>query len=338
MLTGGGHEALALPAGVRSLGRVPGRRARARSTAAPPRSCSRAATRASARRCSRRWRAAAPWPRRPASRRSRRSPAGPPCCFEPDVGGGDRRRRSSAALADAPRSGRARPRACRARSRGSEPPGSTTRSTRSSRRTDPSLESLRCRTAVRVCSSSTSTTGPGVEATAHLLTELCEALAVGVRRDRRHRPAARPGAAARRSRCGTASRIVRVRSTAYDRALARPRGRRTTSRYLGARRRPRARRSPRPDVVLCMTDPPMVGDVAPVRRAPLPRAARGRQPGRLPGDRRRAAAAREPGRSSRCSARSTRFYLRRADRVVAIGETMKQRLEREGRRARAHAA
>ena len=34
----------------------------------------------------------------------------------------------------------------------------------------------------------------------------------------------------------------------------------------------------------------------------------------------------------------TRFYLRRADRVVAIGETMQQRLEREGRPARPHAA
>ena len=107
------------------------------------------------------------------------------------------------------------------------------------------------------CSSSTSTTGPGVEATANLLTELCEALAAD------HDVTVIAGAAPRgppRGRCGTASRSS---------ASARPR---TSAR--GSRARAlnyltyvvgviwKGMFARRPDLVVCMTDPPFIGAIA----------------------------------------------------------------------------
>ena len=100
---------------------------------------------------------------------------------------------------------------------------------------------------------------PGVEATAHLLTELCEALAdefdVRVVTGVLHGHEDEPGDEIR-----TASRscaFPRRRSS----ARSSPRGRPTTSRTSAAASS-QALRGPRPDVVLCMTDPPMVGDIA----------------------------------------------------------------------------
>ena len=113
---------------------------------------------------------------------------------------------------------------------------------------------------------------PGVEATAHLLSELCEALAedfdVTVVTGRLR---GRPELPAREVRNGV--EIMRVASTAYDRAQLLASRARTTSR-ISARRSARGLAAPRPDVVLCMTDPPMIGDrrrslVARRFRAPL---------------------------------------------------------------------
>ncbi|MCS7007863.1 MAG: glycosyltransferase family 4 protein [Thermoleophilia bacterium] len=167
---------------------------------------------------------------------------------------------------------------------------------------------------------------PGVEATAHLLTELCEALArdyevevvTGVLHGHEDEPRAL-------ERNGV--RITRVSSTSYDRSAL---GRRAANyfSYLGSALAYALRR-PAPDLILCMTDPPIVGDlgVAVGRRfrAPVvvvsqdvfPEIAteleRLRNPlvvgvlGSLVG-----------------------AYLRRADRIVAIGETMRARLEAKG--------
>ena len=98
---------------------------------------------------------------------------------------------------------------------------------------------------------------PGVEATANLLTDLCEGLAgeydvtvvTGSLRDLESPSEER--------RNGV--RIIRVRSTSYDRASL---WRRAVNyfTYLGLVF-VRALGAERPDVVLCMTDPPMVGDV-----------------------------------------------------------------------------
>ena len=127
-------------------------------------------------------------------------------------------------------------------------------------------------------------------------------------------------------------RIVRVRSTAYERSQLHLRAANYAS-YLGDTVLT-ALRGERPDLVLCMTDPPIVGDIGLLvaRRfgAPLlvisqdvfpeiaERVKRLEQPLVLGALRRLVA-----------------LYLRRADRVVAIGDTMKLRLEAEGRAGRA---
>src|SRR4051812_41146469 len=100
---------------------------------------------------------------------------------------------------------------------------------------------------------------PGVEATAHLLTELCEALAsdydvtviTGRLLGHEHDPD---------YEVRNAVEIVRAHSTAFDRA---PLHRRAANSFpsLGRAAR-RGLRAERPDVVLCMPAPPMVGDVA----------------------------------------------------------------------------
>ena len=166
---------------------------------------------------------------------------------------------------------------------------------------------------------------PGIEATAQLLAQLCEALArdydvtvvTGNLRDH-----ALPAAETRNG-----VRIVRVRSTAYDRSRLHLRAANYGS-YLGDTVLT-ALRGERPDLVLCMTDPPIVGDVALVvaRRFGVPllvisqdvfpeiaeRVKRLEQPMVLGALR-----------------WLVRLYLKRADRVVAIGETMKLRLEEKG--------
>jgi putative colanic acid biosynthesis glycosyltransferase WcaI len=167
---------------------------------------------------------------------------------------------------------------------------------------------------------------PGVEATAQLLTDLCEALAsdydVTVVTGRLRGHESEP---AEEHREGV--RIIRVRSTAYDRAPLVQRAVNYAS-FLGLGTM-QALRVPRPDVVLCMTDPPVVGDVALLvaRRfgAPLIVVSEDVFP-EIAVELRRLT---NPVLVGFLGA-LTRFYLRRADRVVAIGETMEQRLERKG--------
>jgi colanic acid biosynthesis glycosyl transferase WcaI len=167
---------------------------------------------------------------------------------------------------------------------------------------------------------------PGVEATAHLLTELCEALATdydvevvtGVLHGHEDEPAAG-------ERNGV--RITRVTSTAYERSEL---GRRAANyfSYLGSALG-HALRGPAPDLVVCMTDPPIIGDLGVVvgRRfdAPVLVISQDVFPeiatelGRL----------RNPAVVGVLAA-LVGAYLRRADRIVAIGETMRERLEAKG--------
>jgi glycosyltransferase involved in cell wall biosynthesis len=167
---------------------------------------------------------------------------------------------------------------------------------------------------------------PGVEATAHLLTELCEALAeeydvevvTGVLRGHEDDP---------RQLEHNGVRITRVSSTSYERSEL---GRRAMNyfSYLGSALR-HALAGPPPDLVLCMTDPPIIGDL-----------------GVLVGRRVRAPVlvisqdvfpeiATELDRLHNPAVIGVLrglvgAYLRRADRIVAIGETMRERLEAKG--------
>jgi len=167
---------------------------------------------------------------------------------------------------------------------------------------------------------------PGVEATAHLLTELCEALALeyevevvtGVLHGHEDKPR-------KLERNGV--RITRVASTSYERTRL---GRRAANyaSYLGSALQ-HALTGRKPDLVLCMTDPPIIGDLgvlvgrrvgAPVlviSQDVFPEIATELDRLRNPvvvGVLRTLVGA----------------YLRRADRIVAIGETMRERLEAKG--------
>src|SRR4030081_3763378 len=98
---------------------------------------------------------------------------------------------------------------------------------------------------------------PGIEATANLLTELCEALAeeydvtviTGAAREPLPERAVRNGVT-----------IVRVHSTSYDRAQLSRRAANYFTYLFGAVREALA--SKRPDVVVSMTDPPFIGAAA----------------------------------------------------------------------------
>ncbi len=167
---------------------------------------------------------------------------------------------------------------------------------------------------------------PGVEATAHLLTELCEALAedydvevvTGVLHGHEEQP---------REIERNGVRISRVSSTAYDRSEL---GRRAANyfSYLGSALSHALRGSP-PDLVLCMTDPPIVGDLGVVvgRRFGVPVLVISQDV--FP------EIATELGRLQNPAVIGVlrtlvAGYLRRADRIVAIGETMRRRLEQKG--------
>src|SRR3954447_24296618 len=97
---------------------------------------------------------------------------------------------------------------------------------------------------------------PGVEATAHLLSELCEALSddfdvtviTGRLRDWRDLP---------HDQIHNGVHIVRVESTAYDRAVLLQRGLNYLT-YMGAALRA-GLLAPRADIILCGTDPPVAG-------------------------------------------------------------------------------
>ncbi len=165
---------------------------------------------------------------------------------------------------------------------------------------------------------------PGVEATAHLLTELCEALAdeydvtviTGLAED------TRPGRGVRNG-----VEIVRVRSTRYVRQRLTLRGVNYFTYVSAALRRGLAER--RPDLVLCLTDPPFLGaaayTIARRFRVPLVVVIQDVFPeiavrlGQL-----------KNAVLVRWFERLVQFYVRRAARVVVIGNTMRRRIAAKG--------
>jgi glycosyltransferase involved in cell wall biosynthesis len=121
--------------------------------------------------------------------------------------------------------------------------------------------------------------------------------------------------------------IVRVPSTSFERSRLFARASNYVT-YLSLALL-RGLRGPKPDVVLCMTDPPIVADVALVvaRRFGVPLVV-------ISQDVFPEIAVELKRLENPAVIRALRFlvslYLRRADRVVAIGETMRRRLEAKG--------
>jgi colanic acid biosynthesis glycosyl transferase WcaI len=167
---------------------------------------------------------------------------------------------------------------------------------------------------------------PGVEATAQLLTELCEALAkeaevkvvTGVLHGHEDEP---------RRLVHNGVEILRVPSTSFERSRIFARAANYTTYLTNALLY--GMRGRRPDVVLCMTDPPIVADVALVvarrYRAPLVVISQDVFPEIAVQLKR----LENPALMSLLRV-LVRIYLRRADRLVAIGETMRRRLEEKG--------
>ncbi len=167
---------------------------------------------------------------------------------------------------------------------------------------------------------------PGVEATAYLLSQLCEELVnefeITVVTGHLHGHDDLPDEEVRNG-----VRIVRVRSTAFDRTRLHLRAANYAS-YLGDSIL-KALRGPRPEIVLCMTDPPIVGDIGLVvaRRFGVPLLV-------ISQDVFPEVAVRLQRLENPVLIGALRglvgLYLRRADRIVAIGETMKERLVEKG--------
>jgi colanic acid biosynthesis glycosyl transferase WcaI len=169
---------------------------------------------------------------------------------------------------------------------------------------------------------------PGIEATAQLLTELCEALAedaevkvvTGVLHGHEDAP---------RRVVENGVEVVRVPSTSFERSKLGARAANYATYLTSALLR--GLRGPRPDVVLCMTDPPIVADIALLlaRRYRVPLVVISQdvfpeiavQLNRL-----------ENPVAKRLLRGLVSLYLRRADRIVAIGDTMRRRLEEKGAR------
>lgn len=167
---------------------------------------------------------------------------------------------------------------------------------------------------------------PAVEATANLLAELCESLTAdydvtvvtGRVRGREDLPA---------TEVVNGVRVLRTRSTTYDRTHL-PRRAANYATYLGDSL-VRALSSGRPDLVMCLTDPPIVGDLG------LVVARRHRVPLLVVSEDVFPEIATELGRLTNpvlvdVLRRLVGFYLRRADRLVAIGERMRERLIEKG--------
>jgi putative colanic acid biosynthesis glycosyltransferase WcaI len=169
---------------------------------------------------------------------------------------------------------------------------------------------------------------PGIEATAQLLTELCEALTedldvtvvTGVLHGHEDEP---------RRTVHNSVEIVRVRSTSFERSRIFARAMNYSS-YLASALL-RGVRGPPPDVVLCMTDPPIVADIALLvarrYRAPLVVISQDVFPEIAVQLKR----LQNPVLMSLLRG-LVGLYLRRADRIVAIGDTMRLRLEEKGAR------
>jgi colanic acid biosynthesis glycosyl transferase WcaI len=167
---------------------------------------------------------------------------------------------------------------------------------------------------------------PGIEATAQLLTELCEALAesaevtviTGMLRGHEDEP---------RRVVHNGVEIVRVPSTSFERSKLFARAANYVT-YL-SNALVRAVRGRRPEIVLCMTDPPVIANIALLvaRRYRVPLVVISQdvfpeiavQLKRL-----------ENPVAVRLLRSLVSLYLRRADRIVAIGDTMKRRLEEKG--------
>jgi colanic acid biosynthesis glycosyl transferase WcaI len=167
---------------------------------------------------------------------------------------------------------------------------------------------------------------PGVEATAQLLTDLCEALAedadvtviTGVLHGHEDEP--------RRVEHNGVD-IVRVPSTSFERSKLFARAANYVT-YL-SNALVQGLRGAKPDIVLCMTDPPIVADVALVvaRRYRVPLVVISQDV--FPEIAMQLKRLENP--VAMLVLRSlVSLYLRRADRVVAIGDTMRLRLEEKG--------
>lgn len=166
---------------------------------------------------------------------------------------------------------------------------------------------------------------PGLEATAQLLAQLCAGLVVDfditvVTGRLVHMPEA-----GRREQDGV--QVVRVQSTMYDRRRLLPRAINYVTYMIESLRVGLAQ--PRPDVVLCMTDPPVIANVALVVarrfRVPLVVISQDIFP-------EVAVELKRLKNSALIGALRVLigFYLRRADHVIAIGDTMRKRLEAKG--------
>ena len=166
---------------------------------------------------------------------------------------------------------------------------------------------------------------PGVEATAHLLAELCEALADEFDVTVVTGMVAGADEAGRTEKDGV--HIVRVGSTAYDRSRLALRAANYLT-YLGLSFW-EGLKAERPDVVLCMTDPPVIADVAMLvaRRFDVPLVVVSQDV--FPEV---AVALKRLDNPALVELLrlATRTYLKRADRVVAIGDTMRERLVAKG--------
>jgi glycosyltransferase involved in cell wall biosynthesis len=167
---------------------------------------------------------------------------------------------------------------------------------------------------------------PGFEATAYLLSQLCAELATDFDVTVVTGKLAIPPAGAGRTTVDGVE-VVRVRSTAFDRSNLPLRALNYVTYLLASLWAGLVAR--KPDVVLCMTDPPVIADVglAVARRfrAPLVVVSQDVFP---------EIAVELKRLENRFLVGLLRaligFYLRRADRVVAIGDTMRRRLVEKG--------
>lgn len=166
---------------------------------------------------------------------------------------------------------------------------------------------------------------PGVEATANLLADLCQALAEDY--DVTVVTGRLAGRVLPSDEVVSGVRVFRTRSTAYDRTKLHRRAANYLTYLADSLVRALSRR--RVDLVLTMTDPPIVGDIGVLvsrrYRAPLLVISEDVFP----------EIATELGRLTNpivigALRRLVTYYLRRADAIVAIGERMRDRLIAKG--------